>query len=273
MTVILTFRSLGRAPNLRQQLLHNRAKHPGQRRVQSSSQKPDESRQTAQSASRTPTTTTTSETPKPSSTSIFSPFVLPLTAPFRAYSRVQSRRPYVTQFISSLIIYFCGDLSSQYIQRDPSPDASFDYDPVRAVRAVIIGGISSIPSYRYFIYLSSHFNYFKTHIANLTLKVALNQLTFAPMFNCYFFGMQSLLSLETPQPEAMLDRIKRTVPQSWLMSCRFWPFVTAFSFTFIPIHNRSIFAGVMAVFWQTYLGIVNQRAVVQEMEQRQRPLT
>jgi protein Mpv17 len=196
----------------------------------------------------------------------FAPFVQPLTAPFRAYGRVQSRRPYITQFTSSLIIYFLGDLSSQLVQRDT--DASFTYDPSRGLRAITIGGISSIPSYRYFIFLSSHFNYFRTHVANLALKVIINQLTFAPLFNTYFFGMQSLLSLETPQPEAMLKRVYDTVPQSWLMSCRFWPFVTAFSFTFVPMQHRSIFAGGMAIFWQTYLGILNQRAVIKEKEAR-----
>lgn len=254
------------------QSLHDGVKVRIQRRPQSSSQKPTEPPQTSQSGPRPLST----ESPKPPTTSIFSPFVVPLvqplTAPFRAYSRAQSRRPYVTQFVSSLIIYFLGDLSSQYIQRDTSPDASFNWDPVRALRAIIIGGGSSLVSYRYFIYLSSHFNYFKTHIANLTLKVALNQLTFAPLFNCYFFGMQSLLSFESPQPQRLVARIRDTVPQSWLMSCRFWPFVTAFSFTFIPIHNRSIFAGVMAIFWQTYLGIVNQKAVIKEREEKEHAL-
>lgn len=199
------------------------------------------------------------------------PFVQPLAifaGPFRAYSRIQSRRPYLTQFISSLIIYFLGDLSSQLVQsNDPSTATSttpFSYDPLRALRTITIGGISSIPSYHFFYFLSNNFNYFSTHIPNLALKVMINQFTFAPLFNSYFFGMQSLLSLEGPQPDAAWRRIKDTVPQSWLMSCRFWPFVTAFSFTFVPVHNRSIFAGVMAVFWQTYLGVVNQRAVVKE---------
>jgi protein Mpv17 len=233
------------------------------RRAQSSSHKPSESPKRDQDV-RQANPPAPLNLPAMTAPAWFSPFVQPLTAPFRAYGRAQSRRPYVTQFVTSLIIYFCGDLSSQAIQRDPAPDATFKWDPKRALRAVIIGGISSIPSYRYFIFLSSHFNYFKTHVANLALKVVLNQLTFAPMFNTYFFGMQSLLALEMPQPAAAWQRVKDTVPQSWLMSCRFWPFVTAFSFSFVPMQHRSVFAGVMAIFWQTYLGILNQRAVMKE---------
>lgn len=41
-------------------------------------------------------------------------------------------------------------------------------------------------------------------------------------------------------------------------------FVTAFSFTFVPMRQRSVFAGLMAVFWQSYLGLVNQRAARKE---------
>lgn len=237
---------------------------PAQRRAQSQKNTPSES----PSPADTQPSATTKATSYLAAPKWFAPFVQPLTAPFRAYGRVQSRRPYITQFTSSLIIYFLGDLSSQIVQRDSSPDASFTYDPSRGLRAITIGGISSIPSYRYFIFLSSHFNYFRTHVANLALKVIINQLTFAPLFNTYFFGMQSLLSLETPQPEAMLKRVYDTVPQSWLMSCRFWPFVTAFSFTFVPMQHRSIFAGGMAIFWQTYLGILNQRAVLKEKAAR-----
>jgi len=51
-----------------------------------------------------------------------------------------------------------------------------------------------------------------------------------------------------------------------LMSCRkLWPAVTAFSFTFIPPQNRNIFAGCIAIFWQTYLSWLNKNAEKAEM--------
>ena len=61
-----------------------------------------------------------------------------------------------------------------------------------------------------------------------------------------------------------IDRIKSTVPVSWINSCKLWPAVTAFSFAFIPIEYRSIFGGVIAIGWQTYLSILNQRAAAGE---------
>lgn len=74
--------------------------------------------------------------------------------------------------------------------------------------------------------------------------------------------MQSLLSGATG-PE-VVERIKNTVPTSWINSCKVWPVVTAFSFTYIPIQYRSIFGGVIAIGWQTYLSLLNQKAAAEE---------
>jgi protein Mpv17 len=74
--------------------------------------------------------------------------------------------------------------------------------------------------------------------------------------------MQSLLTGMTI-PET-IERIKNTVPVSWINSCKLWPAVTAFMFAFVPIEYRSIFGGVIAIGWQTYLSILNQRAAVGE---------
>ena len=66
----------------------------------------------------------------------------PLSTSLAAYGRSQRKRPYVTQFCSSLVIYFLGDLSAQNINGD-------EYDPKRTLRALIISAGSSIPSYRW----------------------------------------------------------------------------------------------------------------------------
>lgn len=88
----------------------------------------------------------------------------------RWYSRVQERKPYATQFYSSIIIYLCGDLSAQLMFPSevprPAKTAEKDvkalededeketcrgggYDPWRTVRHLIVGAGSSIPSYNW----------------------------------------------------------------------------------------------------------------------------
>ncbi|KAJ4313996.1 hypothetical protein N0V94_006680 [Neodidymelliopsis sp. IMI 364377] len=200
----------------------------------------------------------------------------PVIEPFRAYGRVQQRRPYFTQLMSSLVIYFVGDLVAQSIAAPVVEDAtvedereergwvqqwSEDRDWARTGRALIIGGISSIPSYKWFLWLGNNFNY-SSKILSLTTKVVVNQILFTPIFNSYFFGMQTLLT--GASFDEIVARIKHTVPTSWINSCKLWPIVTAFSFTYIPIQYRSIFGGVIAIGWQTYLSLLNQRAAAQE---------
>jgi len=148
------------------------------------------------------------------------------------------------------VIYFLGDLSAQSINGD-------DYDWKRTVRALFISMGSSIPSYKWFMFLSNNFNY-SSKIASLATKVTVNQITFTPIYNTYFFGMQSLLSGDSLADA--WERVKRTVPVSMMNSIKLWPAVTAISFAWIEPQYRSIFAGVIAIGWQTYLSFLNRTA-------------
>ena len=192
---------------------------------------------------------------------------------------MQSRSPYMTQLSSSLTIYFLGDLSAQYVtsktstvpvSSDANEDATitttqFDYQPDRSLRALVIGGISSIPSYNWFLWLGRNFNY-PSHALSICAKIVVNQSVFTPLFNSYFFGMQSLLQGNTLQETKR--RIVDTVPVSWRNSWKVWPAVTAFSFTFVPPQYRSVFAGVIAIGWQTYLSWLNTKAAAAEEDER-----
>jgi protein Mpv17 len=115
------------------------------------------------------------------------------------------------------------------------------------------------------MFLGNHFNY-SSKLLSLTTKVTVNQLAFTPLFNSYFFGMQSFLSGDSLP--AVWERIQRTVPTSFINSCKLWPAVTAFSFTFIDPQYRSIFAGFIAIGWQTYLSYLNRQA--EEAENREK---
>lgn len=65
----------------------------------------------------------------------------------------------------------------------------------------------------------------------------------------------------------VVERVRNTVPRSWLNSWKLWPVVTAFSFTYVPVELRGLFAGVIAIGWQAYLSILNQRAARIEEEE------
>lgn len=82
------------------------------------------------------------------------------------------------------MIYFVGDLVAQSIaapeekevavedeERDWVQQWSEDRDWARTGRALVIGGISSIPSYKWFLWLSMNFNY-SSKILSLTTKAS-----------------------------------------------------------------------------------------------------
>lgn len=182
-------------------------------------------------------------------------WVEPIKIPFRAYNSMQARSPLLTQWETTLVIYFLGDLSAQTVQTNFYTEAR--YEPIRGFRAMIIGGIISIPSYKWFLWLGRNFNY-ASHLRSLAAKIVVSQMLFTPVFNTYFFGMQTLLSGGSLKDAR--DRVIATVPVSWKNSWKLWPAVTAFTFTFIRPVNRSVFAGVVAIGWQTYLSWLNRTA-------------
>ena len=196
-------------------------------------------------------------------------------APLRAYNRAQTARPYVTQIISSLTVYFLGDLLSQYIEYEQRPSTeptscngkqqnlasqhpsfwSDSYSPHRSLRALLIGGTFSLPSYHWFLFLS-HTTMLPTHpVPSLISKILINQLVFTTIFQLYFFSMHAVLSGSSP-----VERVKACMPTAWTNSWKFWPIVSSINFTLIQPRSRSVFGGVVAVGWQAYLGLVNGRA-------------
>ncbi|KAJ9662436.1 hypothetical protein H2198_001325 [Neophaeococcomyces mojaviensis] len=175
---------------------------------------------------------------------------------FSWFSRMQRRRPLTVTIITSLTTYFLGDLLAQEIGREP-------YDPTRTIRMLFIGALASIPGYKWFLFLGSHFNYPST-VLSITIKVLIQQFFFAPIFNTYFFGMQAILA--GASPSAVIERVKGTVPESVVSSAKFWPAVTALNFTVIPAHLRFAFSGVFAVVWQTYMSFLNRK------EERPKPM-
>jgi hypothetical protein len=69
----------------------------------------------------------------------------PFTILFNAYRRNLKNRPLLTQFCSSVVIYFCADISAQTLSR--KDDESWDW--WRTGRNLVIGGIASLPGYKW----------------------------------------------------------------------------------------------------------------------------
>ncbi|KAE8375183.1 hypothetical protein BDV26DRAFT_268410 [Aspergillus bertholletiae] len=283
---------LGKRPTLSSRPhLRPRIRPQGNRSTSSSPKSPEKNvpSQNTQSQAAPPSSTQPpcSATPRTVSTGVRSRSLRdiivegPLGKLGRSYSRIQERRPYATQFWSSIVVYLCGDLSAQLLfpsdsksvkataqenPESPSNTESEDgdaatfgggYDPWRTLRHLTVGAGSSIPSYSWFMFLHHNFNFASKFLSILT-KVCVQQAVFTPVFNTYFFSVHSLLSGATF--EETWERLKKALPVSITNSAKLWPAVTAFSFMYVPPQFRNIFSGVIAVGWQTYLSWLNQKA-------------
>ncbi|ETR98384.1 hypothetical protein M419DRAFT_133635 [Trichoderma reesei RUT C-30] len=180
----------------------------------------------------------------------------PVTRLAQAYGNSQKKRPYVTQTISSIFIFFSADLLAQSMSDD-------DYDPVRTARNVFIGAGTAIPAYQWFKFLATRFNY-KSRVLSLGVKIVLNQLLFATYMNVYFFSMQALLSGDGIS--GAVQRVRDTLLTSWINSCKIWPIVMAFNLSYVPLEYRALFAGIINLGWQAYLSLLNRWAEVREAE-------
>lgn len=112
-----------------------------------------------------------------------------------------------------------------------------------------------------FMWLHRNFNY-SSKVLSILTKVAVQQVFFAPVIITYFFSAQALFAGESL--EDTWERLKMTFPKSIVNSAKLWPLVTVVNFTVIPVEYRSIFAGAIAVGWQTYLSFLNRQAEIEE---------
>ncbi|KAL9114033.1 MAG: hypothetical protein Q9227_001805 [Pyrenula ochraceoflavens] len=207
-----------------------------------------------QAASKTPSSSSSPSTPPSSQNAIswYHRLHNQTLSPFLTwFSHHSTHSPYRTQLATSLLTYLTGDLIAQNL------DPSTDYDPLRTLRHLTIGALAAIPGYHWFLYLGRHFNY-ASKLLSISTKVVVQQVVFAPIFNTYFFGMQSLLS--GGGISGAVERIRKTVPESVVNACKVWPAVTAVNFTVVPVQYRFMCAGAVACLWQSYLSWLNQRA-------------
>ncbi|KAL7951676.1 hypothetical protein V8C42DRAFT_304837 [Trichoderma barbatum] len=180
----------------------------------------------------------------------------PITRVAHAYARSQKKRPYVTQTISTIFIFFSADILAQSMNDD-------EYDPVRTMRNVFIGAGTAIPAYRWFQFLAKNFNY-SSRAVSLGVKIVMNQLLFATYMNVYFFSMQALLTGEGIN--GAVQRVRDTLLTSWINSCKIWPFVMAFNLSYVPLEYRALFAGFINLGWQAYLSLLNRWAEIRQAE-------
>ena len=82
-------------------------------------------------------------------------------------------------------------------------------------------------------------------------KVALDQLTFSPVFNLLYFYLIGLM--EGRSLQYIHDKISREFVMVMMMNYKVWPLVNVLNFKYVPPQLRVLFGNIVGIFWTAYV--------------------
>ena len=82
-------------------------------------------------------------------------------------------------------------------------------------------------------------------------KVFLDQTTFSPAYNLFYFYVIGLL--EGRSLQFIHDKIAREFVLVMMMNYKVWPLVNVLNFKFVPPNLRVLFGNIVGIFWTAYV--------------------
>ncbi|GJE89439.1 Mpv17/PMP22 family protein [Phanerochaete sordida] len=169
----------------------------------------------------------------------------------RAYNAFLQRRPVIGQCATSAVLFGASDIVAQQAVEKRGL-AKHDY--VRTLRSTFYGGCLFGPAVtKWFGFLNRL--QFRTPRRAVIYRVYLDQFMFAPAIIAFYFG--SMTIMEGKGVSEAVSRIEKayvpTVLRNWMV---FIP-TQLVNFAFVPHHLRVLTVGIVSLFWNTYLSMVN----------------
>ncbi len=96
------------------------------------------------------------------------------------------------------------------------------------------------------------------------IKCALDQIFFATQQDFIFLALCAAHHIE--ELPAVIDEVKDTFFNTWLIDCSLWPVVNFFGFAFVPFILQPSYMAVVSYFWQLYISSVAAAESVTEIE-------
>ncbi|EKM57295.1 uncharacterized protein PHACADRAFT_254989 [Phanerochaete carnosa HHB-10118-sp] len=169
----------------------------------------------------------------------------------RAYNAFLQRRPMVGQCATSAVLFGASDVVAQ---QAVEKRGLAKHDFVRTLRSTFYGGCLFGPAVtKWFAFLNRL--QFASPRRAVLYRVYMDQFMFAPIVIGFYFGSMTLL--EGKGVSEATTRIEKnyvsTVMRNWMV---FIP-TQLVNFGLVPHHLRVLTVGVVSLFWNTYLSIVN----------------
>ena len=140
--------------------------------------------------------------------------------------------------------------------------ASLGYNMARTLRAVVYGSLIFAPigdKWMKFLESKIRFVNSKPQSSNNLLRVAVDQLCFAPLSLPFYFGCMTLLELQPPEVAGL--KIREQWWSTLLTNWSVWPAIQMVNFSFVPVQHRLLVINVAAMFWNAFLSHKNSGTV------------
>jgi len=171
------------------------------------------------------------------------------------YLEQLEKNPVVTKALTAAFTSVISDVLAQYLTGTPL--SALNYTSIR--NQLLIGLFIRGPFVHYwFIVLEEIFarlGYGSKKASNsmpvVLAKVFLDQATFSPAYNLFYFYVIGLMEGRTLQ--YIHDKISREFLLVMMMNYKVWPLVNVLNFKYVPANLRVLFGNIVGIFWTAYV--------------------
>ncbi|WIA31996.1 hypothetical protein OEZ86_002850 [Tetradesmus obliquus] len=168
------------------------------------------------------------------------------------YKQQLTKKPLQTKALTSACVASLSDVIAQRL-------IGTKYSLTRTIKMALWGLLIGAPSAHFWhMYLQRWFAGKAETLQTVLQKVALDQLTFGPLYNLAFMAYTSMVVNGMPAA-AFQRRFSREYPALQVNGWRVWSVVSLINYRFVPLQFRVLFANIVALFWGVFV-ILSSRA-------------
>jgi protein Mpv17 len=174
--------------------------------------------------------------------------------------------PQLSNSVTGLVTFSAGDVLSQKFLNEGT-----DVDFGRAIKTGMLGVfMNGVVLHHWYNTLDRVFGKSMSSTKGVVLKMAADQLIYAPFSIAVFFGFaSSLATMEATSQdtssikriemipgkvvELLIEKMENSFLPTLLADCCVWPFVNLINFSYIPKNYRPSFVGFAQLIWQTFV--------------------
>eukprot|EP01117_Protostelium_nocturnum_P020844 TRINITY_DN9629_c0_g1_i1.p1 TRINITY_DN9629_c0_g1~~TRINITY_DN9629_c0_g1_i1.p1 ORF type:complete len:211 (+),score=59.90 TRINITY_DN9629_c0_g1_i1:704-1336(+) len=177
--------------------------------------------------------------------------------------------PIRTKMISGGVIASLSDISAQLLiprlvsaprnnNNAPAPGSLQSYNPFRTLKFFVYAATLNLGVHFWYKFLDFLFRGRSGRFFTV-LRVLVDQIAFAPIINWYFLTFMSIADGNSPDVTA--NKVQRQLVPQLFQHWKVWFPAQFINFSFVPPMLRPLFGSFVALFWNTYLSVRNNRRV------------